>query len=102
MRGFTGPLVALAVLVLVLIGLFAATQTVYFLGTNNRGFVTVYRGLPIDLPANVHLYSTEFVSGVPASMLPPTRRHELLDHSLRSRSDAVDLIRRVELGQVSG
>jgi protein phosphatase len=102
MRGLVGPLVGLGILAVVVIGAFVAAQSVYFLGTDNRGFVTVFRGLPFDLPGNVHLYSTEFVSGVSATSLTPTRRHELLDHALRSRNDAADLIRSVELGQVSG
>jgi protein phosphatase len=101
-RRLVGPLIALGILAVVLIGAFVASQSVYFLGTDNRGFVTVFRGLPFDLPGNVHLYSTEFVSGVSATSLTPSRRHELLDHSLRSRNDAADLIRSVELGQVSG
>ena len=102
LRRLVGPAVALAILAVIGAGAFVATRSVYFLGTDARGFVTVFRGVPFDLPGGVHLYSTEFVSGVGASTLDPARRRELLDHSLRSRSDAVDLIRRVELGQVSG
>jgi protein phosphatase len=101
-RRLAGPLVGLGILAVILIGAFVAIQSVYFVGTDNRGFITVFRGLPFDLPGPVHLYSTEFVSGVSATSLTPSRRHELLDHSLRSRNDAVDLIRSVELGQVSG
>jgi hypothetical protein len=32
--------------------------------------------------------------------VPATRRHTLLDNSLRSRSDATDLVRQLETGQL--
>jgi hypothetical protein len=73
---------------------------VYFLGTNSRGLVTLFRGLPIRLPGNMALYSSEYVSGVSAATLPPQRRHKLLDHSLRSESNAIALLHGVELGQL--
>jgi hypothetical protein len=41
------------------------------------------------------------VSGVPASDVPPRRRESLLDHKLRSQQDAADLVRKLELGQVT-
>jgi len=80
--------------------LYLATQSVYFIGTNNRGLVTLFRGLPYRLPFNLDLYSSTFVSGVSASTLPPERRRTLLDHSLRSEGDAAALIRSLELGQL--
>ena len=52
------------------------------------------------LPGNIALYSSDYVSGVSASTLPPARRGKLLDHSLRSESSAIALLRGVELGQV--
>jgi hypothetical protein len=42
------------------------------------------------------------VYGVSASTLPSARRQALLDHSLRSESDAAQLMRQLELGQLSG
>ena len=33
------------------------------------GFVTVYRGMPYDLPAGLHLYGVNYESGVPADSL---------------------------------
>jgi hypothetical protein len=47
------------------------------------------------------LYSSQYVSGVSASTLTPARRRTLLDHSLRSESSAGELIRSLELEQVS-
>jgi protein phosphatase len=95
-----GSLVALAVLALVVAGGWVASQTVYFVGTNADGLVTVYRGVPYDLPAGVHLYSTNFISGVNAAQLTSTQQHRLLDHTLRSHDDATDLVRKLELGQL--
>jgi protein phosphatase len=77
-----------------------ALQSVYFIGTNSRGLVTLYRGVPFRLPGGLALYSSDFVSGVSASTLPPTRRHALLDHSLRSEANAAALVRSLELGQL--
>ena len=99
-RHLGGILVALGVVAVILIGGWVASQSVYFVGTNPDGLVTVYRGMPYDLPAGVHLYSTNFVSGVSAAQLPSAQRRRLLDHTLRSHDDATDLVRRLELGQL--
>jgi protein phosphatase len=91
---------ALVVLGLIASAGYLALQSVYFIGTNNRGLVTLYRGVPYSLPGNVHLYSSSYVSGVGASTLSTQRRSTLLDHSLRSESNAASLIRSLELGQL--
>jgi PPM family protein phosphatase len=93
---------AIAVLVLGLIGAggYLALQSVYFIGTNARGLVTLYRGVPFRLPGNVPLFTSDYVSGVSASTLNPQRRRTMLDHSLRSESNAASLIRSLELGQL--
>jgi PPM family protein phosphatase len=90
----------LVVLALVGSGAYVAQQSVYFIGTNGRGLVTIFRGVPYRLPGNLALYSSDYVSGVSASTLTPARRHTLLDHSLRSEADAAGLIRSLELGQL--
>jgi len=64
--------------------------------------VTIYRGLPYDGPGGVDLYQGYYKSGVPASELSASRRKSLLDHQLRSRDDVTDLVRKLELGQVTG
>jgi hypothetical protein len=87
-------------LALIFAGAFLATQYVYFIGTNSRGLVTLYQGLPFTLPGNIELYSSQYVSGVSASTLSPQRRSTLLDHSLRSEAKAASLIRSVELEQL--
>ena len=55
-------------------GGYLATRQLYFLGTNSNGIVTIYRGLPYDLPAGIRLYETYYTSGVPAAALPVDRR----------------------------
>ena len=72
------------------------TRSVYFVGTNNQGLITLFRGLPYDLPLGVHLYTPRYVSGVPALSIPAGRRKRVLDHQLRSRGDAADLIRSLD------
>jgi PPM family protein phosphatase len=89
--------VAAAVLALLAAGAFAASRSVYFLGTDPRGFVAVYRGLPFELPLGIKLYASSYVSGVASASLPPSRRSTLLDHSLRSEADASSLLHSVEL-----
>jgi protein phosphatase len=96
-----GLLAVVIVLFLVLGGGYLASRQLYFIGTNSQGIVTVYRGLPYDLPAGIHLYETFYVSGVPASQVPSDRRTTLLNHHLRSQTDASSLVRSVELRQLS-
>ena len=100
LRRVAGLGVALAVLALIAAGAYLGLQSVYFIGTNERGLVTVFRGVPYTLPGGLALYETEYVSGVSASKLPPQRRHSLLDHSLRSEGDTSSLMRSLELGQL--
>ena len=47
------------------LGGYIANQAVYFVGTDEDGFVTMYRGLPYTLPAGIDLFSENYVSGVP-------------------------------------
>jgi serine/threonine protein phosphatase PrpC len=96
-----------SVLALVLVvgaaaGLYALSRQVYFVGTNDAGLVTLYRGVPYDLPFGVELYDEEYASGVPARAIPAGRRKRVLDHEWRSRADAVDLVRALERGRLEG
>ena len=92
--------ILLVVLGLLASGAYLAAQSVYFIGTNARGLITLYNGVPYQLPGPIKLYSSSYVSGVAASELAPARRRTLLDHSLRSEGDATDLIHSLELGQL--
>jgi len=104
-RRFGTPVAALVatVTVLALIGAggYLATRELYFVGTNAQGIVTIYRGLPYDLPFGVPLYETYYVSGVPASVVPAQRRSQLLNNNLRSQSDATSLVMDLEQGRIS-
>jgi PPM family protein phosphatase len=91
---------ALVVLGLLGSAAYLALQSVYFIGTNSRGLITLYQGLPYKLPGNIALYSSQYVSGVSAAALSSERRHALLNHSLRSEGDAGNLIHSLELEQV--
>jgi PPM family protein phosphatase len=101
-RGVGPVLVVLAIVAVLGAGAWIATRAVYFVGTDSDGFVTIYRGLPYDGPGGVDLYQAYYTSGVPASDLGARRRRSLLDHQLRSRDDVTDLVRKLELGQVTG
>ena len=98
-----GALFAILALVLVPLGLggYIANQAVYFVGADDDGFVTVYRGLPYELPGGISMYSVNYVSGVPLASLPERRRPQLIDHTLRSHDDASDLVRELELGRLA-
>jgi PPM family protein phosphatase len=93
------PLAAAVALIIVsaaLGGLYAASRELYFVGTDSTGLVTLYRGVPYELPLGIRLYTREYESSVPASALPPRQRSNVIDHRLRSRGDAVDLVRSLE------
>jgi hypothetical protein len=79
------------------VGARAALHRVYFVG-QDHGLVTMYRGVPYELPAGIDLYRTRYVSSVPVARLSAVERRRLLDHKLRSRNDAADVIRRLERG----
>jgi serine/threonine protein phosphatase PrpC len=83
-------------------GLYLLSRQVYFVGTNDAGLVTLYRGLPYELPFGIDLYEAQYASGVPARAIPASRRGTVLDHDWRSRQDAADLVRALERGELVG
>jgi serine/threonine protein phosphatase PrpC len=100
--GVAKGLAVLAILLtLVVSGGIIASQTVYFVGTNDDGFVTLYSGLPYELPG-VNLFQTQFTSGVPVQSLSPRAKQTVTDHKLRSQQDAADLVRQIERGDLAG
>lgn len=94
--------VTLVVLGVLLGGAWIASRAVYFVGSGDRGYVAVFQGLPYELPGGLALYQTSYTSGVRADQLPRSRRDGLLDQRLRTRADANDLVRQIELGRISG
>jgi protein phosphatase len=100
-----GRAAARAAVVLILVaavvgGLFLLSRQVYFIGTNDGGLVTVYQGIPYELPLGIDLYEEDYASAMPARAIPAARRERVLDHEWRSRDDAVDLVRALERGQL--
>lgn len=96
-----GLVAGVVLAVMLLAGGYLATQAVYFVGTDRDGFVTVYRGVPYDV-LGLELYQEVYVSGVSAVQLAERRRSAVGEHKLRSRQDADDLVRQIELGRVDG
>ncbi|HZN89769.1 MAG TPA: Stp1/IreP family PP2C-type Ser/Thr phosphatase [Thermoleophilaceae bacterium] len=90
----------LALVAAVVAGLYALSREVYFVGTNDAGLVTIYRGIPYELPFGVELYDEDYASSMPARAIPSARRARVLDHEWRSREDAVDLVRALERGEL--
>jgi serine/threonine protein phosphatase PrpC len=98
-----GRMILVTVLVLAVLagaaaGAVAGTHRVYFVGSE-RGLVTLYRGVPYELPFGIDLYQKKYVSAVPVQALTLTERRRVLDHQLRSRKDAAALILRLEQGR---
>jgi serine/threonine protein phosphatase PrpC len=82
-------------------GGYLATRQLFFIGTNSQGIVTVYRGLPYNLPFGLKLYESFYVSGVPGSLVPPDRRKAFFNDDLVSQTTADRLVHDLELGKVS-
>lgn len=99
-RIWMGAGLGLLILLLATGGAIVGSLNVYFLGVDEHGLVTVYRGLPYEGPIALKMYTKDYVSTTPADTLAPDRRSVLLDHTLRSRGDAIDLITQVERGDV--
>lgn len=81
-------------------GLLFAGRNVYFVGASDAGLVALYRGLPYELPFEIELYEELYESTEPARSLPEPQRTNVLDHRLRSRRDAADLVRQAERGRI--
>jgi PPM family protein phosphatase len=81
-------------------GLYALSRQVYFVGTDEAGLVTLYRGVPYELPFGIKLYTEQYESGVPARAIPRRRRSRVLNHEWRGKDDAVDLVRQLERGRL--
>jgi len=67
-------------------------RQIYFLGTDSGGRLALYRGLPYDLPLDIHLYSEVYAAPVQVSSIPANRRDSATDHTLRFHDDAVSLL----------
>jgi PPM family protein phosphatase len=101
LRGIAkGLLAVLGVLAIIAAAGWFSSRAVFFIGTDDHGLVSIYQGVPYELPAGLKLYKEYYVSGVPSGSIATSRREQLMDHKLRSQSDAADLVRRLELGDL--
>jgi serine/threonine protein phosphatase PrpC len=96
-----GAILVLFLVACVVLGAYYASQTVYFVGASDDGFVTVYRGLPYDLPVGLDLYSVNYESGVPVDELTPAQEQTITAHKLRAKDDAQDLVKQLETGELA-
>jgi protein phosphatase len=95
-----GVLLGLTLVGAAVVGLRQAARQVYFLGTEPSGLIALYRGLPYEGPFGLALYEEVRVSTVPARSISAARREAILDHELRSRQDAADLVAQLEQGRI--
>jgi protein phosphatase len=96
-RRYVTAAIVVVVLAAVIAGLYALDRKFWFVGTNDRGQVTLYRGLPYDLPFGIELYSEEYQSGVPVVAVTDARQRKyVLDHHARSEGDSRALVRDIE------
>ncbi len=98
-----GRLLALGCLIGLLAAFWLATRQVYFVGVDeSRGsVVTLYHGLPYDLPLGIRLYSPVRHTGVTLQSVPAHRRTTFTDHKLRSKDDAEGLALALEQGRLN-
>ena len=95
-----GLLITLVIGAIVVFSAYIAIRAVFFVGVDDRQSVTIYRGLPYELPLGVDLYSTHYTSGVTLQQIPAGRREVFTEEKLRSLSDAEDLVEQAELGKL--
>ncbi|HEY5816295.1 MAG TPA: Stp1/IreP family PP2C-type Ser/Thr phosphatase [Solirubrobacterales bacterium] len=96
----TAKLLAVAALfVAIAFGAWYANRQVWFLGTDESGRVSLYRGLPYELPLGLELYQERYAAPVQTEALRRVRREAVVDHEIRSREDAVSLIEDIERSQ---
>lgn len=100
-RRWVGGVIAAVVILIGIAGAAVASLNVYFLGVNEKGLVTVYRGLPYEMPLSINLFTRDYVTTTPASDLTAQQKARLLDHKLRTRDDALDLAGRLERGEIA-
>jgi PPM family protein phosphatase len=92
----------LALLVVIGAIVFGATyglRHAWFLGTDSAGRVTLYRGIPYELPFGIKLYTERYSAPVQTDALPEKRKDAVTGHSVRSHADAVALLEEIERGQ---
>jgi PPM family protein phosphatase len=89
----------LVVIGAVAFGAWYGNRQVWFLGTDDAGRVALYRGAPYELPFGIKLYEERYAGPIQTGSLPPKRRDAVTGHDLRSREDAVSLVKDIEQSQ---
>jgi PPM family protein phosphatase len=103
-RRWVAPVLVVTALLAIVVGAFwAASRLVYFVGTDPHAgnAITIYQGLPYELPLGIRLYSRHAGSGVTLAEVPRARRRTFTDHKLRSLDDAESLVNALERGRLS-
>jgi protein phosphatase len=104
-RRWPGRVLRTLATLLIIAGVGAAawygSRQVHFLGVDEAGRVTLYEGLPYELPFGIDLYTEELSTPVQLTSLPPDRRDEATNHELRSSDDAKNLLSDLESAAVS-
>jgi protein phosphatase len=96
-RRYVTAVIVVVVVGAIVAGLYALDRKFWFVGTNDRGQVTLFRGLPYDLPLGISLYSEEYQSSVPVLAVSDARQRKyVLDHHARSEGDSKSLVRDIE------
>jgi PPM family protein phosphatase len=88
-------LLALLVLIAGGLGVWGLWRS-HFVGAEPDGHVAVYQGVPWNIAGNVHLYRTVYESPLLTAQLSRSERKKLFNHSLRSKSSALDEVRSYE------
>jgi len=97
-----GRVLALSCVLFLLAAFWLSTRQVYFIGVDEEhgGVVTLYQGLPYELPLGIRLYTASRYTGVTLPNVPAARRHTFTDHKLRTKDDAEELILALEQGRI--
>jgi PPM family protein phosphatase len=97
-----GRVLALSCILFLLAAFWLSTRQIYFIGVDDEhgGVVTLYQGLPYDLPLGIKLYTAHRYTGVTLPNVPANRRDTFTDHKLRTKDDAEELVLALEQGRI--
>lgn len=98
-RRVVGVLALLVVIGAVVFGATYGLRHAWFLGTDDAGRVTLYRGVPYELPFGIKLWSEQYSAPIQTAALPEKRKEAVTGHSVRSHADATALLEEIERGQ---
>jgi PPM family protein phosphatase len=87
---------------MILVAAFVAVRAVFFVGLDQHRAITIFRGVPYELPLGIDLYTRHYTSGVTIDQVAAARRATFTNHKLRSLDDATDLVRQLETGRLGG